>query len=245
VEADFATRYPERFREDTVELVADLLEALRRELERVKADLGALLAQGQSAPLELGFTVRRMRPVATESPGAALPGPAAGLGLEGEGSPSSDAPAREQEPAQAPRPTGVEVAFVLKVDVEGFIRAERVVLVQVVKLEQRGEGQWMPSFRLGREQVDALLLRTDAAFCLFLAPPFPRAECWMVPARMVRGMMEAQRSLSGVARDGVQRVGRSFSHWLVADLMGLWTGDERPELLEPAGTDFVVELGLR
>jgi hypothetical protein len=138
----------------------------------------------------------------------------------------------------------VEVAFVLKVDVEGFVRAERVALVQVVKLEQRGEGQWMPSFRLGREQVDALLLRTDAAYCLFLAPPFPRAECWMAPARMVRGMMEAQRSLSGVARDGVQRVARSLSHWLVADLLSLWTGDERPELLEQSRAAFVVELSL-
>jgi hypothetical protein len=274
VEADFATRYPERFREDTTELVADLLEALRRELERVKADLGALLAQGQSAPLELGFTVRRTRPVSMESVGETAPadvaapagngvavaapevlGPNPGEPVAGDAapmaegggnlaapSPSTHAPV--ETPAAALRPAGVEVAFVLKVDVEGFVRAERVALVQVVKLEQRGEGQWMPSFRLGREQVDALLLRTDAAFCLFLAPPFPRAECWMVPARMVRGMMEAQRSLSGVAREGVQRVGRSLSHWLVADLLGLWTGDERPELLEPAGADFVVELRL-
>jgi len=252
VEADFATRYPERFREDSTELVADLLEALRRELERVKADLGALLAQGQSAPLELGFTVRRVRAEPVDAP-AEVPAALEGLESEAE-APTAVEPGKAQTPGETPaaalRPASVQVAFVLKVEVEGFIRAERVVLVQVVKLEQRGEGQWMPSFRLGREQVDALLLRTDAAFCLFLAPPFPRAECWMVPARLVRGMMEAQRSLSGVARDGVQRVARSLSHWLVADLLGLWTGDERPELLAclttaHAGTEFVVELSLR
>ena len=46
VEAEFAARYPERFREDTAGLVADLLEGLRAELERVKADLSAMLAQG-------------------------------------------------------------------------------------------------------------------------------------------------------------------------------------------------------
>jgi hypothetical protein len=252
VEADFATRYPERFREDSTELVADLLEALRRELERVKADLGALLAQGQGAPLELGFTVRRVRAEPVDAP-AEVPAALEGLESEAE-APTAVEPGKAQTPGETPaaalRPASVQVAFVLKVEVEGFIRAERVVLVQVVKLEQRGEGQWMPSFRLGREQVDALLLRTDAAFCLFLAPPFPRAECWMVPARLVRGMMEAQRSLSGVARDGVQRVARSLSHWLVADLLGLWTGDERPELLAclttaHAGTAFVVELSLR
>lgn len=131
-----------------------------------------------------------------------------------------------------------------------FLRTRRVVSVQVVKLEQRGEGQWLPAFRLGREHLDAQLLRTDAAFCLFLAPPFPRAECWVVPSRTVRAMMESQRSLSGVPRDGVQRVARSLSHWLLGDVVGLWTGDERPESFARLsrvedGPDFVVEWGLR
>ncbi|WP_164018715.1 hypothetical protein [Pyxidicoccus trucidator] len=231
VESDFVTRYPERFREDTAELVAGLLEGLRAELERVKADLSTLLAQGQAAPLELGFTVRRTRPAVDD------------LGVGEDAVPSQEAP-------PAPRPPGVEVAFVLKVNVDGFIRTERVAFVQVVKLEQRGEGQWLPTFRLGREHLDALLLRTDAAFCLFLAPPFPRAECWMVPARLVRGMTETQRSLSGVPREGVQRVARSLAQWLVGEFMGLWAGDERPEALararaEQEGPDFVVEWVLR
>ncbi|WP_246356795.1 hypothetical protein [Pyxidicoccus fallax] len=147
------------------------------------------------------------------------------------------------------RPLGVEVAFVLTVDVDGFMRTERAALARVVKLEQRGEGQWMPTFRLAREPLDALLLRSEAAFCLFLAPPIPRPECWMVPARVARGLMETQRSLSGVPREGVQRVARSLSQWLVGELVGLWTGDERPELLEQlragkGGPEFIVELRL-
>jgi hypothetical protein len=310
VEAEFATRYPERFREDTAELVSDLLEGLRVELERVKADLSAMLAQGQSAPLELGFTVRRMRPAPDEETvaiedaappsladaegGAVAPlepeleaapvtasdlatAPAAKMDADvpavvgGEesaasvgaaASPQSEhvevktpaiaAPrggvraAREATSPSVPRPPGVEVAFILKVNVDGFLRTERVAFVQVVKLEQRGEGQWLPAFRLGREHLDALLLRTDAAFCLFLTPPFPRAECWMVPARLARGLTESHRSLSGVPRDGVQRVARSLSQWLVGELLGLWSGDERPEVLararaEQGGPDFIVE----
>ena len=279
VEADFVTRYPERFREDTAELVAGLLEGLRAELERVKADLSALLAQGQAAPLELGFTVRRTRP-ATEEGATALDNAVPPTVLETDnGDAASVAPrlaavpatgeaalvepeldvaplaplevsAPVATPAPVPRPPGVEVAFVLKVDVDGFIRTERVAFVQVVKLEQRGEGQWRPTFQLGREHLDSLLLRTDAAFCLFLAPPFPRAECWMVPTRLVRGMTQTLRSLSSVPRDGVQRVARSLAQWLVGDFMGLWAGDERPEALAQAraeqdGADFVVEWVLR
>ena len=151
---------------------------------------------------------------------------------------------------EAPPPvlarSGVEVAFVLDVAVGDFLRTRRVVSMQVVKLEQRGEGQWLPAFKLGREHLDAQLLRTEAAFCLFLAPPFPRAECWVVPSRTVRALMDAQRSLSGVTREAVQRVARPLSHWLLGDLVGLWTGDERPEALARlTGTggapDFIVE----
>lgn len=299
VESEFAASYPERFREDTAELAADLLENLCAEMERVKADLSAMLAQGQPAPLELDFTVRRMRPAQNEAMAledaappppadtdggavvllepeleaapaamleAAVPvadgGEASASLVSAEASPGSEpaeveAPAiaaprplpraaREAAPSSVPRPPGVEVAFILKVNVDGFLRTERVAFVQVVKLEQRGEGQWLPAFRLGREHLDALLLRTDAAFCLFLTPPFPRAECWMVPARLARGLTESHRSLSGVPRDGVQRVARSLSQWLVGELLGLWSGDERPEALaqaraEQGGPDFVVE----
>ncbi len=313
VEAEFASRYPERFREDTAELVADLLEGLRVELDRVKADLSAMLAQGQPAPLEFGFTVRRTRSppedaasapveavaqVAEAPPHAAVvavsenavavepvldttppmnadsgTAPAVPLGgatpvVEGDAQAAALAEPHSETlhveppavaarrmgprgsqgaaPESVPRPPGVEVAFVLKVNVDGFIRTERVAFVQVVKLEQRGEGQWMPTFRLGREHLDALLLRTDAAFCLFLTPPFPRAECWMVPARLARGLTATQRSLSGVPREGVQRVARSLAQWLVGEVVGLWTGDERPEALararlEQGGPDFIVE----
>nr|WP_241759546.1 hypothetical protein [Pyxidicoccus parkwaysis] len=353
VEAEFATRYPERFREDTGALVSDLLEGLRAELERVKADLSALLAQGQ-APLRMELTVRKLRaaldaktvpddaapPEAAEAPSeSATPAPegtaayeviaepvsgddtllranaalgdtavhedtAAASGAlettaasasseESAGSPatatdasgSTDAaaePASKSAPsevteAEAPattaiastsspmkspraakspaqmslfRPSGVEVAFVLDVEVAGFIRTKRVVSVQVLKLEQRGEGQWMPTFRLAREQLDALLLRTDAAFCLFLVPPFPRAECWVLPTRVVRGLMEAQRSLSGVRREDVQRAARPLSQWLMGDLVGLWSGDERSEALArteaaSGGPDFVLEWRFR
>ncbi|AEI67847.1 hypothetical protein [Corallococcus macrosporus] len=233
VEAAFCARYPERFRDDTQGLVADLLEALRAELERVRADVAALLSQGQTTPLSLAMSVQRREPAHRAVPVLA----------EGEAPP-------EAAPRAPATRTGVEVAFVLDVAVGDFLHTRRVVSVQVVKLEQRGEGQWLPAFRLGREHLDAQLLRTDAAFCLFLAPPFPRAECWVVPSRTVRALMESQRSLSGVPRDGVQRVARSLSHWLLADVVGLWTGDERPEALAwqssaEAGPDFVVEWGLR
>jgi|GEM_PF-1408482 len=153
--------------------------------------------------------------------------------------------------AAARATTGPEVAFILDANVDGFVRTERAVLVQVVKLEQRGEGQWLPHFKLGREQLDGMLSRTDAAFCLFLVPPIPRAECWLLPARLVRELMEDQRSLSEVSRETVARAARSLAHWWMGDFVSLWTGDARPALLEHVsgharnGPDFIVRWSVR
>ncbi|NOK08512.1 hypothetical protein HNS30_05610 [Corallococcus exercitus] len=208
VEADVAQRHPQRFREETSELVAGLLEGLRSELERVQADLGSLVA----SPLSLSMAVRRQ------------PSP--------------------------PADGGTEVAFVVSVEREGFVRTRRVVRVPVAKLEQRGEGQWLPAFRLGRERLDALLARTEAAFCLFLVPAFVRPECWVVPARLARALMETQGALSGVPRDAAQGASRSLAQWLVYDVLGLWVGDERPDVVEAAregdgAAEFVVDVTVR
>lgn len=149
------------------------------------------------------------------------------------------------------RASGVEVAFLLDIEVAHFLRTKRAAFLQVGKLEERGEGQWAPSFRFSRERVEALLNRTEAAFCLFLVPPFAREESWLVPARLVRGLMETQDSVAVVAREGVQRAARSLSQWLIYELLGLWTGDERPAVVEQAGgraehrPDFIVELTMR
>ncbi|ADO68449.1 hypothetical protein [Stigmatella aurantiaca] len=150
-----------------------------------------------------------------------------------------------------PRPSGVELMFVLSVEVDAFLKTRRAVLVRARKLEPWGEGQWAPNLRLGREQVDGLLGLSESAYCLFLVPPSLRAECWMVPARLVRGLMEAQGSLSSVSREGAQRVARSLAQWMTYDLLGLWSGDDRPAVLERAGEnaeggpDFVVEISVR
>ncbi|AKQ65650.1 hypothetical protein A176_002562 [Myxococcus hansupus] len=253
VEAEFSAGYPARFREAPESLAAGLLEGLAAEMERVKADLSALMSQGQATPRELTLSVRRRMPAPVEP----LPAVSVPVVLAAEALAVSEPDVSEpnvsisEEPApvsleQGPVRTGVEVAFVVDVAVGDFLRTRRVVSLQVVKLEQRGEGQWLPAFKLGRELLDAQLLRTDSAFCLFLAPPFPRAECWVVPSRTVRALMESQRSLSGVTREAIQRVARPLSHWLLGDLVGLWTGDERPEaharLTDTAtGPDFIAE----
>ncbi|TSC25912.1 hypothetical protein [Corallococcus sp. Z5C101001] len=167
----------------------------------------------------------------------------------GRSPPLSLAMAVRRQPSP-PREGAAEVAIVVSVEREGFVRTRRVVRVPVAKLEQRGEGQWLPGFRLGRERLDALLAHTEAAFCLFLVPAFVRSECWVVPARLARALMDTQGALSGVPREAVQGASRSLAQWLVYDVLGLWVGDERPDVVTAAcegdsAAEFVVDLTVR
>ncbi|MBU8897003.1 hypothetical protein KRR26_15395 [Corallococcus sp. M34] len=157
---------------------------------------------------------------------------------------------RRKAPVPEQEHDSVELAFVVTAEMAGMVRTRRVARMQVARLEQRGEGQWLPTFRLARERVDALLARTESAFCLLLVPAFVRPECWVVPAKLARGVMEAQGSLTGLPREPAQRVARGLAPWLIYDLLGLWTGDERPQAMDEAtveegGPDFLVELNLR
>ncbi|WP_223645952.1 hypothetical protein [Corallococcus sp. EGB] len=164
-------------------------------------------------------------------------------------SPLSLAMAVHRHP-EAPPDAASDIAFVVSVEREGFVRTRRVVRAQVAKLEQRGEGQWLPTFRLGRERLDALLSRTEAAFCLFLVPAFVRPELWVMPARLARALMEAQGALSGVPREAAQGASRPLAQWLVYDVLGLWVGDERPDVIDAsregeAAAGFVVDVTVR
>src|SRR5207249_3621739 len=104
---------------------------------------------------------------------------------------------------------------------------------------------WEPSFDIDRVQCDELIAQTEASFYMSLTPPFAGNEIWMTSARLVRnltllhGSGERKRA-SG--RSTLPRVptyfgSRSLSQWLTYDIFGLWTGDERQEVLAKAAPD--------
>ncbi|MBF0346178.1 MAG: hypothetical protein HQL81_00790 [Magnetococcales bacterium] len=64
--------------------------------------------------------------------------------------------------------------------------------------------------------------------------PMIREECWMLPARFVRNIMECRGTKVTLEKNAVARGARSFAHWLVYDVIGLWTGDERSEIIRKA-----------
>jgi len=148
---------------------------------------------------------------------------------------------------------GVDIAFVVRIEVGGVCEFERATFVQCKKLEGEDvDGEWKPSFRINPKQLNDLICQTESSFYLYLVPAFIREECWIVPARLVRNLMEIGQRKTVLSRLYANRAARSLAHWITFDLIGLWIGDERAELLKMAKGDhpgrrprFMVSITIR
>jgi hypothetical protein len=154
----------------------------------------------------------------------------------------------------------VDVVFIIHVTDAGQTVSKRAAFIQCKKLRSRSEDVWEPSFDIDRVQCDELIAQTEASFYMFLTPPFAGSEIWMTPARLVRnltwlhGSGERKRASgrSALPRVPTYFASRSLAQWLTYDIFGLWTGDERKEVLakaEPHGAGlsprFVVTVRIR
>ncbi|MBF0311522.1 MAG: hypothetical protein HQL56_18580 [Magnetococcales bacterium] len=207
-EGQFCREYPDQWGHEEERLVGRLLEYLRQELGNVNRTIRDALSQGFGSPVSIDLQYRET----TKSE----------EGAEGVGTDTF----------------GVDIALILRVAAEGVVESERAVFIQAKKLERRkDDGPWEPSFKIKPGQRDDLIEQSESSFYLFLAPPMIREECWMLPARFVRNIMECRRTKVALEKNAVSRGARSLSHWLVYDVIGLWTGDERPEIIQKAEGD--------
>jgi hypothetical protein len=125
----------------------------------------------------------------------------------------------------------VDVVFLIRVTDSGKEITKRATFIQCKKLSANKAGIWHPSFEIDRLQCDDLIKQTEASFYMFLTPPFASNEVWMLPARLVRDMVNlhgprAKGSRRRLPRAPTYFASRSLAHWVTYDLLGLWIGDE-------------------
>ncbi|WP_449221617.1 hypothetical protein [Tistrella mobilis] len=147
---------------------------------------------------------------------------------------------------------GADILFLTSIHDRGQTLVKRTTLVQVKKrTNPRGTG-FDRSIVINQQQNGDLLKQTEHAFYLFLTPPDPSPKLWVTPARLVKNMMrvDGRSSITATrARDG----SCSFADFFLKHLIGLWSGDESPDLLNiakgqalPGRTPrFVVEIVVR
>lgn len=204
VEAAFSVEYENQWRLDEEMHLATLLTRLQGALRGSNGVLDALAAYGVGVAPRIEFSFRQISKHEEGSVGV-----------------GSDR-------------FSVDVAFIVRVTDCGKTVTERAAFVQCKKLESNDRGVWKPSFEFKRDQCDDLIRQTESSFYMFLSPACIGREIWMTPARLVRNLADLGGGKGRLPHLPTYFASRSLAHWLTYDLFGLWTGDERKEILDKA-----------
>nr|VFJ65517.1 MAG: hypothetical protein BECKDK2373B_GA0170837_11518 [Candidatus Kentron sp. DK] len=204
VEKSFCEEYEQEWRLDEEMHLSSLLAKVQGALGNANKVLIALAPHGIGVAPKIDFSFRQI--------------PKREEGASGVGSDSF----------------ATDVAFIIRVTDAGRLVTHRAAFVQCKKLSAREDGTWKPSFDIKRDQCDDLIAQTESAFFLFLGPAFVGREVWITPARLVRNLSDLHGTKGTLPHAPTYYASRSFAHWLTYDLFGLWTGDERQEIVEKA-----------
>lgn len=203
--ADFQQHYDSQYGQDEHEHVAVLAEALARRLNATNTMVAAWLSQGNCQKAFLNASVRRFPKTAPKD----LPQEGGKRGVQ------------------------ADLAILLKVDIPGLALADRVTLIQAKKVAKASKGIWEPSCGINGTQLKKLLELSSCAHYVFFAHSELGPGAGFLPALLVRNVCQAQQS-SRVPVPLVLRAAKSLSSFLVHDVIGLWTGDPRRDLVEMA-----------
>ncbi|MFZ1626178.1 MAG: hypothetical protein WAT81_00050 [Candidatus Moraniibacteriota bacterium] len=204
VESVFCEEYEREWRLEEEMHLSSLLSKVQGALAGVNGVLDALALQGIGVAPRIVFSFRQV--------------PKHEEGSSGIGS----------------RSFATDVAFMIRVTDAGRLVTHRATLVQCKKLNANDAGAWRPSFDIKRDQCDDLIAQTESSFYMFLSPAFVGREVWMTPARLVRNLSDLHGAKGTLPQAPTYYASRSFAHWLTYDLFGLWTGDEKSEVVEKA-----------
>lgn len=137
-------------------------------------------------------------------------------------------------------PLATDVLFLTRVLDRDQTPIERATLVQVKKRSaSEATGHWGTTVEVDLEQCQHLLDQTEHAFYLVLTPPAPDAKLWVAPARLIGNLAEMHESRSSISAVQARDASVSFADFFLTHLVGLWSGDERSEVIAIAKGDVL------
>lgn len=208
--ATFTGAYEGHWREDEEPLTVKLLSDVRAALGVVEADIAAVAGR-RPGGRRISFSLRdRM------------------VSKHEEGQPGTDPTAS----------FSTDVCLIMTARRDGKVFANRASLIQVKKLKKGGDAQWKNSFEIVRKQLTDISKHTDAAFYMLMGPESAGRAIEMVPARLVAEHLPSRGKTAGLRREHVALASRSLARWITYDVVGLWTGDPKVQVIrKAAGAD--------
>lgn len=117
---------------------------------------------------------------------------------------------------------------------DGKAFASRATLVQAKKLKMGKSSRWEPSFAIVRQQLKDVSTHTDAAFYMLLGPESAGRAVEIMPARLITDLLPPRGRIVGLRREQVALTSRSLAKWMTYDVIGLWAGDPRVDVVRKA-----------
>ncbi|MBB4097485.1 hypothetical protein [Sphingomonas kyeonggiensis] len=131
-----------------------------------------------------------------------------------------------------------DLCLIVNPVLNGTSLGRRVTLVQAKRLYRdhaaADQPKWHASFRIEKEQVDALLAQTGSSMYFFHGPAFGGRGVPVIPTQLVADLSRHEASGHSLAREVVATASRSLADWLTYDALALRTGDPYAELVEKA-----------
>lgn len=206
-EAVFCQEYPDHWGEDEEVLTRELIGKAQTAIQEANAKLKCFGLSTKGRYPTLSLNVRQ--------PGKAEEGTKTSLGA----------------------PLGADVLFLARIREGGETILERATLVQVKKRRQSATGSFGATIGVDLEQLADLLTQTEHSFYLFLTPASLSHKLWIAPARLVGNLNRLHTSRTSISAQQVHDASISFADFFLRHLLGLWSGDERGEVLNIAKGD--------
>ncbi|VBF49802.1 Uncharacterised protein [Burkholderia pseudomallei] len=112
--------------------------------------------------------------------------------------------------------------------------ARRASLIQAKRMYRRKTGLDVDYYPLKANQLKDISDQTPSSFLLLLGPECEGIAAPMIPARLVLDMIERGESAHHMAPATASLWGKSMGDWLLEDVIGLWAGDWRGEVISRA-----------
>jgi hypothetical protein len=204
--ATFTGSYEAHWREDEEPLTVKLLGDVRAALGVVEADIAAVAGR-RTGRRRISFSLRD-RIVAKHE----------------EGQPGTDPTAS----------FSTDVCLIMTARRDGKVLANRATLIQVKKLKKGPDARWKNSFEIVRQQLTDISKNTDSAFYMLMGPESAGRAIELMPARLVAEHLPSRGKTVGLHRELVAHASRSLAKWLTYDVVGLWTGDPKVQVVQKA-----------
>lgn len=148
-----------------------------------------------------------------------------------------------QESKHAEHGTGVDVAFLVDIDIPGALRLTSAELVQVKK-PRRDNAVFSDRWRIEKQQLNDLIAASPSTVYLLIST---NGALHVVPAKFLLGLVQARTARDDLTVYYNQMRGAviQFSLFLIDLLLGLWVGSTERAVTIARGTDpFLTPLNL-